>query len=230
MKKMNIAILALIALNFAVTGAFLAVLPDTVPAHYNFAGEIDRMGSKYEYLAFPICAALLGLFMMWSAKKLTKAPSEQKVLGITGIIIEVMFGAMSCYFMIKGMSAEPSEINTGSSPETTVKLVTIVLGALMTVCGFFMPSAKRNFIFGIRTSWTLSNDTVWRRTHRFGGILAVIAGLLMIAASFVPDAFTGIYLSLGILIVWAIVCIVASKVYHSRENNAVTDGAEVGDE
>lgn len=39
-------------------------LPDKVPAHYNFAGEIDRWGSKSEFLLLPILSWLLYFFMV----------------------------------------------------------------------------------------------------------------------------------------------------------------------
>lgn len=39
-------------------------LPVQVPAHYNAAGEIDRWGSKWELLIFPIIGGFIGLFML----------------------------------------------------------------------------------------------------------------------------------------------------------------------
>ena len=38
-------------------------LPDKVPGHYNAAGEIDRMGSRYELLITPIVGWLMFLGM-----------------------------------------------------------------------------------------------------------------------------------------------------------------------
>jgi len=35
-------------------------LPDQVPAHFNFKGEVDRYGSKYELIILPV----IGLFTM----------------------------------------------------------------------------------------------------------------------------------------------------------------------
>ncbi len=34
-------------------------LPDKVPAHYNAMGEVDRWGSKWEFLILPIVGAFL---------------------------------------------------------------------------------------------------------------------------------------------------------------------------
>ncbi|NGP45281.1 DUF1648 domain-containing protein [Bacillaceae bacterium SIJ1] len=38
-------------------------LPDQVPAHYNFAGEVDRWGAKYELLILPAISLLLAVMM-----------------------------------------------------------------------------------------------------------------------------------------------------------------------
>ena len=41
------------SLPLVITAVALQFMPDTVPLHYNAAGEIDRWGSKYESLLFP---------------------------------------------------------------------------------------------------------------------------------------------------------------------------------
>jgi uncharacterized membrane protein len=38
-------------------------LPDIIPNHYNFAGQVDSYGSKYNILALPILATLLFIGM-----------------------------------------------------------------------------------------------------------------------------------------------------------------------
>lgn len=52
MKKLYAAMAALVAISVVGTAVLIVFMPDTVPAHYNFAGEIDRWGSKYENFAF----------------------------------------------------------------------------------------------------------------------------------------------------------------------------------
>ena len=61
MKKLYAAMAALVAISVVGTAVLIVFMPDTVPAHYNFAGEIDRWGSKYENFAFPAIAVLLSL-------------------------------------------------------------------------------------------------------------------------------------------------------------------------
>jgi len=52
------------------------------------------------------------------------------------------------------------------------------LGILFYYCGILIENAKRNWFIGIRTPWTLSNEKVWERTHKIGGKLFKIAGLI----------------------------------------------------
>jgi uncharacterized membrane protein len=63
-------------------------------------------------------------------------------------------------------------------------LVPLGVGGLFIVLGNVMPRARPNWFLGIRTPWTLSNDLVWERTHRVGGYLFMIAGVLMMTLSF----------------------------------------------
>ena len=52
------------------------------------------------------------------------------------------------------------------------------MGALFFFIGVMVQNAKRNYMIGIRTPWTLDNDEVWNRTHRLGGKLFMAAGIL----------------------------------------------------
>ena len=69
-----------------------------------------------------------------------------------------------------------------------------LVGVLFVVIGNVLPLARSNFMYGIRTPWTLSNDRVWARTHRLGGYMMTGAGLVMIAGAFMlpTDYITGV--------------------------------------
>ena len=69
MKYLYRFAVALIVLGFVATAAFLVLAPDIVPAHYNSAGEVDRMGSKYEYVLFPFISAGMGISFLLLAKQ-----------------------------------------------------------------------------------------------------------------------------------------------------------------
>jgi uncharacterized membrane protein len=61
------------------------------------------------------------------------------------------------------------------------------VGGLFVLLGNRMSHIRPNWFLGIRTPWTLSSDTVWRKTHRFGGVAFVIAGLCLTATAVVAS-------------------------------------------
>jgi uncharacterized membrane protein len=58
------------------------------------------------------------------------------------------------------------------------------LGYIFIGTGNLLGKVRPNFFVGIRTPWTLSDDDVWRRTHRAGGWGMVIIGLAFLAGAF----------------------------------------------
>ena len=86
--------------------------------------------------------------------------------------------------------------------------VSAAIGLLMIVMGNYMGKLKSNFFIGIRTSWTLSSENVWNKTHRLGAKLFVIWGILLIAAPWLPAQ-----IAMGILFGGIIVIVLGTSVY-----------------
>lgn len=76
---------ALIVLGFAGTALFLLLAPDTIPVHYNAAMEVTRMGSKFEFIIFPVISAGMGAVFLFLAKQ-----ARSKNRG-SGALIEKIF-------------------------------------------------------------------------------------------------------------------------------------------
>jgi hypothetical protein len=47
-------------------------------------------------------------------------------------------------------------------------------------------NAKRNWFIGIRTPWTLSSDSVWDKTHKLGGKLFKVSGIIALFGVIFP--------------------------------------------
>jgi uncharacterized membrane protein len=71
-------------------------------------------------------------------------------------------------------------------PISIPHVVLVLTGLLFVAIGKLLPRARANWFFGIRTPWTLSSDAVWERTHRLGGVLFMLGGVVLIAAAFGP--------------------------------------------
>ena len=67
------------------------------------------------------------------------------------------------------------------------QLMMPALGILFYYCGVLIENAKRNWFIGIRTPWTLSSDSVWEKTHKIGGKLFKIAGIIALFGIFFPN-------------------------------------------
>lgn len=59
-----------------------------------------------------------------------------------------------------------------------VNLVFVAAAGLLYYAGVLVANAERNWFVGIRTPWTLSSETVWRRTHDIGSTLFKITAVL----------------------------------------------------
>lgn len=91
-------------------------------------------------------------------------------------------------------------------PLNMARAALLLVGLLMIGLGSVLPRLGPNFYAGIRTPWTLADETVRRRTHRtagpiftLGGI-ATIAGLLWLPAEMARYLFFGILATVVILV------------------------------
>lgn len=224
MKKYGYpALVALMALLLAVFGAALAFLPDTVPVHYNFAGEADRMGSKLEFLLFPGIMAGMGAVFALIARRCGKRDTKEgalteKILLITAFFEVLLFGGLGLYFMWKAARYTPGDVGPAASADF-MRFLGIGTGVLLVLLGNVMPKAARNAVFGLRTKWSMANDEAWRRSQRFGGFSAVAVGFLLIVAGMFLDGLPCLILCAVVVTAWAGACIGASYRYYKAGLN-----------
>lgn len=72
---------------------------------------------------------------------------------------------------------------------------TCLVGFILVVAGNALPRLRPNSAMGVRTRWTLRDESVWTKTHRAGGYFLFIFGLTLIAWTFID--FQGIWWVLG---------------------------------
>jgi uncharacterized membrane protein len=83
--------------------------------------------------------------------------------------------------------------------------------------GFFMSKLHSNFIFGIRTPWTLSSNLAWNKTHKLGGRLWIAQGLLFIAFSLFTSGEVWVYLLLASIIATSSILVVYSYLIWKKD-------------
>ena len=215
MKKLYTAIYIIILVCIVGTVVLLILSPDRVPMHYNFSGEVDRIGSKYENLIWPLSAVITAVVFTLLARRERKneEKSNEKILLYAGICILSAFTLLAFFFMIRALKYDP-EAAPGFSYNDISRFTCVVIGVMLIVLGNIMPKARRNSVIGLRTSWSMANDTVWQKSQRFAGIASVITGLIVLILSLFDKGIWSILITLAIIIVYTVVCVTASRRYY----------------
>ena len=64
-------------------------------------------------------------------------------------------------------------------------MLSVGMGLMFVVLGNFLGKVRSNFMFGLRTPWTLSSDLSWNKSHRLLGRTWVVLGVAIVAAGFI---------------------------------------------
>ena len=163
----------------------LPFLPEQIPAHYGFDGQVTRWGSKYETLIFPAMTVLLGAIMLalakFSSKQEENGSNNEKVCLAIGIASLALFNAMTAYFLYTDFQA----VDDLSSMTLDVnRLIFGILGISMVVLGNIMPKFRMNSAAGLRTVWSMKNDVTWKKSQRFGGLSFIAGGAAIVIMCF----------------------------------------------
>ncbi|MCX7785183.1 MAG: DUF1648 domain-containing protein [candidate division WOR-3 bacterium] len=172
MRKSEIIVLLIFLLSLAISIYFYPKLPDKIPSHWNIQGEVDGYMSKFEGL-FLMPIVLLVMFLLFIIiPKIDplKSNIEKFRKYFDGFIILLFLFMLSLQIFIIFWS-----LGTKIRPQI---LFPIGLGVLFFYIGFLLENAQRNWFIGIRTPWTLSSDSVWDKTHKLGGKLFKIIGII----------------------------------------------------
>jgi uncharacterized membrane protein len=89
--------------------------------------------------------------------------------------------------------------------------VGVVAGVTLVVAGNYLGKTRSNFVLGIKTPWTLSSELSWARTHRLGGRLFILLGVLAAAAGWL-----GLPELIAVLIAGSIAIVVVLFAYSYR--------------
>lgn len=183
-SKTEILILIILVLPFGYLAFTWNEFPARVPIHFNHKGEADNYGPKaFGLLLLPVINILLFLLLKYLPKI---DPRKENYVLFEGrykairLIIHIFLTFI--FFLLV------SSMLKGSSSLLHPKLVIIGFALLTMVLGNYFSAVRPNFFVGVRTPWTLSNEEVWKKTHRFTGRLWVASSfLLLLYALFFED-------------------------------------------
>jgi uncharacterized membrane protein len=156
-------------------------VPDTVPLHWNFKGEVDNWGSKEILLGVIIGINLFIYGLMLALPHIAARKRELQAMGVKytriRVVLQLFITALSFAIIIMANKED-------------YKFSNYLLGGcfilFMVLFGNYVGSIRPNHFLGVRTPWTLQSDDVWRKTHRLtsrlllgGAVLGVFCLLLL---------------------------------------------------
>ncbi len=161
-----------------------------IPVHWNAQGEVDNYGSKaFGLLMGPgliFFLSLLLAFIPCMEPRVENLQQSQKAYKVVWFFIVLL---MLVLHLITTAVALGKTINM-------TMVMSFAMGILFMAIGNYMGKIRSNFMFGIRTPWALSSEASWNKTHRLGGRLFFLVGLMVFLSAFLQRG----ELSFGLLI------------------------------
>lgn len=180
----------------------LQFLPELIPAHYGLNNQVTRWGSKYEALIVPIFTVMFGYFFLGIAKAAAKQEengnNNEKVCIVAGIVTLILFNAMTGYILYAGFNKMES---LSSSKFDVNQLLFGILGIAMIIIGNIMPKSRMNAVTGLKTKWSMKNETTWKKSQRFCGISYMIGGIAIVVICFFVQGIYCFLSTLGIIVI-----------------------------
>lgn len=191
----ELPVIGIVLIPFAYLAIIWDTLPQQVPMHWNAAGQIDRYGDKAESLLIPFLLPLL-TYLIFTLSPLIDPKGKFGKMGnkLAGLkfLVTLLMSALAVFIL--------HSMKNGATQDNNY--IILFTGILFSIMGNYFKTIQANYFIGIRTPWTLENETVWKETHKMAGTLWFAGGLVIAALSFVlpQAAMLAVFLSITAII------------------------------
>ena len=204
-NKATLIITTLIMLLPMVIGLILwNRLPEQIPSHWGINGEVDGWSSK-PFAVFGFPAFLIAIHWVCvlasqiDPKRKNYHPAMfQLVLWICPVI-SLITNTMVYVFAL------------GYALRVEI-IMPLLVGLMFIIVGNLLPKCRQTYTMGIKLPWTLENEENWNMTHRFGGKVWVLGGVVTMATAFLGS----FWILVGILIVMVAAPTIYSYLYYRK--------------
>lgn len=206
-KKMLLSLAVIILVTAGISLFAYPKLPERMASHWGPGGQVDG------WMAKSVCVWLMpGIMLLYSVLFMVviqidplKKNIEKFFSYYAGFII-----VMSLFLLV--IHGWMILWNLGYQIGSNV-IMPLLLGGLFFFIGIVMSHVKPNWFIGIRTPWTLSNEIVWQKTHKVGGILFRIAAIIVLIGAVFPK-YAIVFVLVPILSVSVITVIYSLVIYN----------------
>ena len=202
MKKALIFSIIVTILTFIASAIVYPHLPEIIPTHWNAMGVVDGYGDKISIFLFPAISLSMVLLLYYLPKFDPKGHNIKN----SGKVYPLIMVSLVCLMAIFSFMVVATSVGIEIPMDT---IMPASIGIFILFMSNYMPKVKPNYSFGIRLPWTLANETVWTKTHRFSSKIFFVVGLAFIAGMFIPAPINillpsgALFVGLGIISVYA---------------------------
>lgn len=149
-------------------------LPAQVPTHFDLTGTPNGWSSRpMAVFGIPAFMAAANLLCHWGMSR-ARSDGSKVAPDIMVNLVGWIMGGLS-------MLIVPMSLFIAIGVEVPVNFIMgVLLGVLFLVIGNYLPKCKMNPYIGIKLPWTYSSEENWFKTHRLGGFVWVVAGLVLL--------------------------------------------------
>jgi uncharacterized membrane protein len=207
MSTRNTIIVSIIVILVATIASVIVYpqLPEVAASHWDANGQVNGYMPRF-WAAFLMPLMSIGLlFLLLAVPSIDPLKANiAKFRNYYNVFVLVIIVFM---LIIHGITLV---WNLGYNQFNIGNAIVPAVGLIFIFAGIMMAKAKRNFFIGIRTPWTLSNDTVWEETHKLGSKLFIGAGIVSFLSAFFGEA--GFWIMFIVMMIAAIIPIIYSYI------------------
>lgn len=185
-------------------------LPQTMPSHWNYKGEIDRYTGKLAGVIF-MPAISVGIYLLLLVLPFLD-PRRENYKKFSGTYQKIKFGMIVFFFVLYSVIIL---FSLGYISNMTTAML-FIMSMLFMLLGNYLGKIRQNYFVGIKVPWTLADEEVWNKTHRLGGKLWVATGVIGLGCVWLPQP-TGSIIFFGTLMVSSIATIIYSYFIYAKK-------------
>jgi uncharacterized membrane protein len=208
--KKELPLIGIVLLPFIYLAYIWNQLPEKVPMHWNIKGEVDRYGEKIELIIIPILLPLLVYIIFLIVPKIDPKNKLNKMgnkLQTIKFLLTTFMSILALFIIYTAKNESFANPN----------YIVLLIGVLYIIFGNYFKTIKANYFIGIRTPWTLESETVWKKTHKLGGKMWFIGGIIVVITSLILGKETNFTIFLIITGIITIIPIVYSYITFKNE-------------
>ncbi|MDP4526947.1 SdpI family protein [Bacillus halotolerans] len=204
MKK-NIISIIIVCLSFLTSIIFYQYLPEEIPIQWSGNKPAAFISKPLTLFIIPIVMLIYYLTFYMLTIKSTQKNKALLFLASNNMLILLYILQLSTLLVSLGYELDIDLI------------IGLAVGIFLIIGGNSMQLAEQNHLIGLRTPWTLKDETAWKLGNRFASKVLVACGFIIAILSF----FTGEYIIM-IMIVLVLLALVisttASYLYYKKLN------------